>query len=398
MDLRELPHGWQLRQLSEICETATGGTPSRTNPGYFKGSIPWVKSGELEDERVLDTEERLTQAAITESSAKIFPKGTVLMAMYGATIGKLGKLGMDATTNQAVCVFFPAPCLDKDYLFHYLRTIRPRLLNDSFGGAQPNISQTFIRKLPVPVPPIAEQYRIVAQIEELTFRLEKARGLHAQAVDDARRLFQLGLERVFSARNIQDWPTYSARRLFTAVKGQVDPKEGPYIDMPHVGPDSIESGTGRLLRERIKTPRELGLRSGKYLFSREHVIYSKIRPALRKVALPDFSGVCSADMYPLLPNADVISREFLALSLLAPPFSQYAIDNSDRNAMPKINRRVLFAYEMAVPDQDMQNAIVKQLFGLHERAEQLASLQAQVSQELDRFLPAVLAKAFRGEL
>ncbi len=178
----------------------------------------------------------------------------------------------------------------------------------------------------------------------------------------------------------------------------VDPREHPYIDMPHVGPDSIESGTCRLLHDTIQTPRQLGLKSGKYPFGAQHVLYSKIRPALRKVALPDFAGVCSADMYPLLPNTDIITREFLALSLLSPVFTQYAVDNPDRNAMPKINRRTLLAFRMPVPDKIAQKWIADELFALQAKAERLAKVRHALRAELDSFLPALLAKAFRGEL
>src|SRR2546422_10863077 len=100
MELDDLPETWEVRRLSHVCETATGGTPSRKNPDYFRGHIPWAKSGELEDGMIAATQESISKQAIAESNAKVFPKGTVLMAMYGATVGKLGRLDNDAATNQ----------------------------------------------------------------------------------------------------------------------------------------------------------------------------------------------------------------------------------------------------------------------------------------------------------
>jgi type I restriction enzyme S subunit len=228
--------------------------------------------------------------------------------------------------------------------------------------------------------------------------LAEAQRLHEEARRAVTTLFESGLQACFSERNTVEWPIYRADLLFSTVSGQVDPRDSPYLDMPHIGPDCIEPGTGRLLHDTIQTPIQLGLKSGKYLFGPAHVLYSKIRPALRKVALPSFAGVCSADMYPLLPNTDLLSREFLALSLLSPAFSRYAAENSDRNAMPKINRSVLFAYEMPVPDKDTQEQIVKELFELKEKAERLSEVQAEMSAELDSLTPALLDKAFRGEL
>ncbi len=103
MEIGEMPEGWVIRKISDIAETSSGGTPSRDKKEYFIGSIPWVKSGELKDNTIYDTEEKITEKGLQNSSAKLFPKGTLLIALYGATVGKTGILGMDATTNQAVC-------------------------------------------------------------------------------------------------------------------------------------------------------------------------------------------------------------------------------------------------------------------------------------------------------
>src|SRR5262245_39453530 len=97
------PKGWQIARLEELCKTSSGGTPSRNGAGYFGGTIPCVKSGELRDGLVTRTEEHLTSLGLENSSAKILPAGTLMIALYGATVGKLGILGTEATTNQAVC-------------------------------------------------------------------------------------------------------------------------------------------------------------------------------------------------------------------------------------------------------------------------------------------------------
>ena len=103
MSLNGLPENWEVKKLGDVCFTTSGGTPSRKNSSYYGGTIPWVKSGELDKGLILDTEEKITEEAIRNSSAKVFPKGTLLIALYGATIGKLAFLGIDAATNQAIC-------------------------------------------------------------------------------------------------------------------------------------------------------------------------------------------------------------------------------------------------------------------------------------------------------
>lgn len=169
-----LPDGWRWAKLGDVCKTTSGGTPSRKNAEYFTGDIPWVKSGELPDGLVTEVEERITEAAVASSSAKLFPAGTLLIALYGATVGKLGILNEGATTNQAVCAIFPPEYLDTKYLFWYLRFVRSDLVAQAVGGAQPNISQGILRELRVPIAPLAQQKRTVGEIEKHTSRLDEA--------------------------------------------------------------------------------------------------------------------------------------------------------------------------------------------------------------------------------
>ena len=169
-----MPEGWKVVKLGEVCETTSGGTPSRKQKEYYEGNIPWVKSGELNKGLILDTEEKVTTEAIKNSSAKVFPKGTLLIALYGATIGKLAFLGVDASTNQAICGIFKGKEVDLEYLYHFLFSKRRDLIKQGIGGAQPNISQTILKNLTLPLPPLAEQHLIVEKIEELFSELDKS--------------------------------------------------------------------------------------------------------------------------------------------------------------------------------------------------------------------------------
>lgn len=164
---------WEWRQLGDICRTTSGGTPSRKNPGYFRGNIPWVKSGELPDGPISSIGERISEEALRESSAKLFPEGTLLIALYGATVGKLGILTQSAATNQAVCAIFPPSSINTKFLFWFLKSRRDHLISQAVGGAQPNISQAVVRGLDIPVPPMDEQHEIVSEIEMQFSRLDE---------------------------------------------------------------------------------------------------------------------------------------------------------------------------------------------------------------------------------
>jgi type I restriction enzyme, S subunit len=147
------PHRWQVVRLADVATTTSGGTPSRGDDENYNGLIPWVKSGELNSGVVLDTEERITPVGLASSAAKLMPEGTVLMAMYGATVGAVTMLGIQAATNQAVCCIQVGPDIQAEYLVALLRIKKPFLLSRRSGGAQPNLSQSMIREIRLPLPP-----------------------------------------------------------------------------------------------------------------------------------------------------------------------------------------------------------------------------------------------------
>jgi len=164
---KELPEGWIWTKIGEIAETTSGGTPSRKHPEYYQGNIPWIKSGELNDKFILVAEEPISEEGLRNSSAKIFPRDTLLIAMYGATIGKTGILGIDAATNQAICAILPFNNIfTPKFALYWLQSQRQNLIKQGFGGAQPNINQGVIYNLSFPLSPLPEQQRIVSAIEE----------------------------------------------------------------------------------------------------------------------------------------------------------------------------------------------------------------------------------------
>lgn len=197
----KLPQGWEWKSLGEIANTSSGGTPSRNKKEYWEnGNIKWLKSGELNDGYIDFIEENITEEAIKNSSAKIFQKGTLLIAMYGATAGKLGILNLDSTTNQAICAF-----LHKDknikflekFLFYFLFFLRDKIIKDSFGGAQPNINQTYIKNLQIPLPPIKEQEQIASHLDELSSHVKNLKQNYQAQIKDLQELKKSLLDKAF---------------------------------------------------------------------------------------------------------------------------------------------------------------------------------------------------------
>ncbi|MBQ2923614.1 MAG: restriction endonuclease subunit S [Tyzzerella sp.] len=160
-----MPRSWEWTTLGQIGVWQSGGTPSRSNKSYYGGNIPWLKTGDLNDGIITDIPESITEEAVANSSAKLNPAGSVLIAMYGATIGKLGILTFPATTNQACCACIQYDAVIQDYLFYFLLSQRNEFIAKGGGGAQPNISKEIIIGTEIPIPPLAEQERIVYEIK-----------------------------------------------------------------------------------------------------------------------------------------------------------------------------------------------------------------------------------------
>ena len=163
----EIPESWKWVRLGSVGSWSAGATPPRTNVDYYNGNIPWLKTGDLNDGYISTVPESISELALEKTSVRLNPAGSVLMAMYGATIGKLGILNVPMTTNQACCACIPYGEMYNKYLFYYLLGMRKSFIKMGEGGAQPNISKEKIVNAPFPLPPLAEQKRIVARLEEL---------------------------------------------------------------------------------------------------------------------------------------------------------------------------------------------------------------------------------------
>ena len=162
----EIPESWTWTRMGQIGDWGAGSTPLRSNQDYYGGNILWLKTGELNNGAVYDTEEKITQRAFQDCSLRMNKKGDVLIAMYGATIGKLAIVGKELTTNQACCGCTPYVVYNW-FLFYFLMASRDTFIKKGEGGAQPNISRIKLVEYLIPLPPLNEQKRIVKRIESL---------------------------------------------------------------------------------------------------------------------------------------------------------------------------------------------------------------------------------------
>jgi type I restriction enzyme S subunit len=192
-----VPSLWEWTQLGAIGDWGSGSTPSRGRSDYYGGAISWFKSGELNDNKCLrESDEKITHLALEQCSFRLNSPGDVLIAMYGATIGKLAILGEEAVTNQAVCACTPCWGVDTEYLYLFLLAQRDEFRLASEGGAQPNISKVKIVNTLIPLPPLAEQHRIVAKVDELMALCDQLEAARQQLEQGRERLVAATLQRL----------------------------------------------------------------------------------------------------------------------------------------------------------------------------------------------------------
>ncbi len=230
-----------------------------------------------------------------------------------------------------------------------------RAMEISVGSLSPTINWTTLRREEFDLPPLDQQRRIA----EMLWAADAAICSSAALVDDLRMSVDAVISSCAGPLASEEWPRRSLMDLVDIVSGQVDPKVEPYRSMILIAPNHVEQGTGRIMETQMAG--QQGAISGKYLFEPGDVIYSKIRPALRKAFIAPFGGLCSADMYALRPRPELMRPRYLLAILLGAHFTSFAESRCTRTGIPKINRAELSEYTLRVPSIDIQDAVCRRL-------------------------------------
>jgi type I restriction enzyme S subunit len=188
-ELGEVPAHWQIQKATWLFVIGSGTTPRSDNPAYYGGDIPWITTSELRESIVTSTEKSISEAAATDHPAlRVYPEGSIAVAMYGATIGRLGMFGVPATVNQACCVFSYPKGINMLFWWYWLQMRRPYLISLGYGGGQPNLSQELLRSIRLPVPPLEEQNRIVDFLRRETAVIDQLRAKIREGIRHLREL------------------------------------------------------------------------------------------------------------------------------------------------------------------------------------------------------------------
>jgi type I restriction enzyme S subunit len=400
--LYKLPDGWSWKKLSDLAKTTSGGTPSRSNKDYWGGSIPWVKSGELGDSKVEKNEEFITELGLKNSSAKLFPKESLLLALYGATAGKLGVLTYDAATNQAVCCISQDDrLLKRDFLRYYLLSQRKKIIEDSFGGAQPNISQAYVREIDIPTPPITEQTRIVEKLDALLTRIDTAIEHLQESVTLKSSLLQSALDGQFAAiadrMSIESLAEVKGgKRLPKGEKLSDDVTDHPYIRVA----DFTDKGTIDLSGIKYIS-KEIHEQIKRYVISKDD-LYISIAGTIGKTGFvpPELDGANLTENAAKLVIKDKqqLDLSYLYLFTLTSDFSAQAGLATKTVAQPKLALTRLSKIEIPMCSLEEQKALVTTIEALKSKIHDAEAVLLGKIEDLKNLKASILDSAFKGQL
>jgi type I restriction enzyme M protein len=340
---------WPMVELGEVTEILNGYSFKSEN--YVSEGIRVIRITNVQKGRIVDDNPKF-YAVHSKEPIKNYElyQNDLLISLTG-NVGRIGLLSREllpAALNQRVaCLRTKDERLESKYLFYLLNQdeFENECILSANGVAQKNMSTVWLTKYQIPLPPLEVQQEIVSHLDSYQKIIDGAK----QVVDNYKPEIKIDPE----------WPRFQIGVVAEIDGRLVDPKCSEYASLPHVSGENIESGNGKLLE--IRSAAEDRMTSGKYLFDSGCVLYSKLRPYLRKAAVASFRGLCSADMYPVRTKPNLLIPEFLLWIFLSEEFSSYANGVSHRARMPKLNRDQLFSYEIPLPPLDIQKEIVSMI-------------------------------------
>ncbi|WP_052196222.1 restriction endonuclease subunit S [Pseudomonas putida] len=386
-----LPTTWETYKLGELADYVNGR--AFKSDEWESAGIPIVRIQNLNDPA-----KPFNYFSGAYAEKHKIDSGDVLLSWSGTPGTSFGCFIWtrgEALVNQHIFkVKIKDDLVLREYFVYATNSRLEEMINLAHGAAGlRHITKAKLEMIELPVPPLDEQRRIVARIKECMERVEEIESLRHVSLVEREYLAESLVEAQLAGLDGEDVCMADVCEITSRL---IDPREAQFRTRLHVGGANIESKTGRLID--LKTAAEENLKSSKFVFDESMVLYNKIRPYLMKVARPDFSGVCSADMYPLTPKAGKATRDFIYYELMSRRFTDYAISGSNRAGMPKVNREHLFAYRFKLPSLAVQQQICEHLDEAVEAVHSLGHEMATANLESTQLREAILRKAFAGEL
>lgn len=391
---------WGFIELGNVCKTGSGGTPLKSKKEYYLGGkIPWLLSGEVSQGEIFESKNYITEKGLNDSSAKLFPPDTVLIAMYGATAGQVGILRFEASTNQAVCGIFPSKNYLPEFLFYYFLFKKEELVAQAIGNAQPNISQEKIRATKIPILPLKEQQRVVAILDKAFSAIDKAKANTEKNLWNVRELFESYLERVFEKKK-DNWAEYNLEDYIKLIdyRGRTPLKTQNGVRL--ITAKNVKLGYLQLEpQEFIATDNyESWMKRGIPDFG--DVIFTTEAPLANVAQIDTFEKIAFAQRIIVMqPNRNKLNPTFLKYMLMSSPIRKKILQKGTGATVVGIKSSLLKKIRIYFPDSIIeQESIIKKLEILNAKKQELEinyNTRVAAFVELKK---SILQKAFSGEL
>ena len=334
-------------KLGDIFEIGSGGTPSKSHPEYYGGNIPWVKTGDLKNEYLYEVEDFITEEGLNNSSAKMYEEDTVLIAMYGATIGATSILKMKACTNQACAAFRKNEQVIPEYLYYFLRSQKEKFVKDGVGGAQPNISAGYLKKVEMELPSLDEQKVIVDILDKISDVVCK-RSFELQSLDD---LIKARFVELFSSG---EFPQVTISELVSGKVQSVKKVFSPDDEIKYIDISSIDNKRNVMTGYTEYILSEAPSRAQQHI-KKGDIVISTVRPNLRNVAMTEFeddnlvasSGFCVLRASKCLP-------EYLLAIVCSDKFTDDMTKVVTGANYPAIKDSDIMGYYVSKPPMELQ--------------------------------------------
>ncbi|MBK7169936.1 MAG: restriction endonuclease subunit S [Gammaproteobacteria bacterium] len=395
--------GWQTKNLGDVCEVIGGGTPSKDNPAYYLGEIPWATVRDMRQEVITETECQITKEAVKSSATNIIPSGNVVIATR-VGLGKVCLLGQDTAINQDLRGIIPRNpnVLLVRFLFWWFKSIADVIVAEGTGATVQGVKLPFVKSLQIPVPPLPEQHRIVAILDEAFDGIATAKANAEKNLQNARALFESHLQSVFTERG-EGW-VEPAKQLSELCELIVD-CEHKTAPIQKVGFPSIRTtniGKGKLLLDGVNRvsqetydawTRRAIPQPGDLIFARE-------APAGNVAVIPNGLKVCLGQRTVLIrPKMAVFDSDFLASLLLTPQMQQRLVAHSKGATVKHINMKDIRALDVgAIPSLDVQRVLARIMSDVSNERERLETIYQQKLTALDNLKKSLLHQAFSGQL
>ena len=336
-------------KLEEICTIVSGGTPSRSKPNYWNnGNIPWIKIKDMKSKYIDSAEEFITEEGLNNSSTKMLKRDTILYSIF-ATLGEVGILKIDACTNQAIAGLSLKEDSNilKEYLYYYLKSKKKDVNNLGRGVAQNNINLSLLRKFKIPVIPLRQQKKIIEVLDNVSSTInnyERELALLDELVK-ARFVEMFG----DPVSNSKDLPVQKMNNVAPICQYDGSFEESVWL----LNLDMVESQTGRIINYNIVSKDEIG--GSVCTFDENNVLYSKLRPYLNKVVIPNGKGYATSELVPLRPDPKIINRIYLAYLLRSNEFVEMIKEKVAGAKMPRVSMSDFREFNVPVPPLELQN-------------------------------------------